>query len=136
MKEEAKMASKNMNYESSPLEDNLIKGLEESALGEVIKKKEDDLGSASIYHDTNRSPAKKAQNPTLIIGLGGTGIRAIDSLKKLMIDNSGGKKIRSGVGFLGFDCDQNEVMQCRNLQANVEVFATTLSNPKKFHSYF
>jgi len=79
---------------------------------------------------TIREKSKGNMNPTLIIGLGGTGLKAIDKLKGLIQSNE--DKIPAGFAFLGFDCDINEVAGCEFLNPD-ERYAITLVNPKKYY---
>jgi hypothetical protein len=107
-------------------------GIETEGLGDLSGVEKRDQQQQIIYKKVDRKKAEAHYNPTLLIGLGGTGLKALDQLKGMMKDNSPNNEVRSGVSFLGFDCNRDDVMQCKYLQANVEAFAVTLADPKKF----
>jgi len=121
----------NSTSSESKIGDDFIIGIGQSGLDDLVVE-EDLKEKILISTETKRKRSGSHKNPTLIIGLGGTGVKSLDTLKGLIVDNSPDKRVPDGIAFLGFDCDRNDINKCKNLQPNVEVIATTLSNPKQF----
>ncbi|MFW6101307.1 MAG: tubulin-like doman-containing protein, partial [Bacteroidota bacterium] len=110
-----------------------IHGVDQDLIGTEdlsVEGQETSLEPTPDEQEAKREKATAGFNPTLVLGLGGTGLKALDSLKKMMLKQAEG--IRPGLAFLGFDCDENEVKKQQVLQPHVEVFSTTLKNPKAF----
>lgn len=87
-----------------------------------------------IQQATSTTGSPETRNPTLFIGLGGTGLQALDTLKYMLVINSDdGKSIPPGIAFTGFDCDVNQINKLKYLQPNTEAFSIPIQNPKDWH---
>jgi len=117
-----------------PSSTTFAQSMEEETFAGVFNKSEI-LSEELVFNAQNedRADADSDHNAVLYIGLGGTGLNSVDRLKKIMAENNDGI-VPKGIGFLGFDCDKDEVKSCKFLQPNVEALALTVPNPKETYS--
>jgi hypothetical protein len=113
----------------------LVPGAEStfSDLSDIDSEERQTIDEIAGQKETIRSRAPAHRNPTLIIGLGGTGLKTLDALKAKLAASSPKRRIPPGFAFLGFDCDQNEIAGLRALHAETEVYEITLKNPQAYY---
>ena len=87
-----------------------------------------------IGKTTERTKATAERNPTLFIGLGGTGLKALDALKRMMKKNH--TNVSPGFAFLGFDSNRQEISGLKHLEDNVEAYAVTIEDPKEYYQRY
>jgi len=82
--------------------------------------------------DGDNGESIKNYNPTLFIGLGGTGAKALNSTKKLILDAFKGK-LPPKISFLSIDADQDEIRKNTYLDISDEFLAATVSDPRSWY---
>lgn len=111
-----------------------VKSVEKEKIFEdpLDKDEEYQLEADDEEYYLEAAEADGERNPTLYIGLGGTGIATINELKRIFKLNNNGV-VPPGIAFLGIDSDQREVASSKIAKSNVEVFTYSVKNPNLFY---
>ena len=95
-------------------------------------KPEEELLSDILRDQAAPQSAPESRNPTLFLGLGGTGLKTLDILKRTLIKSDSRKKLPAGYAFLAFDCDRNDIATLKYLHQDTEAFHIGIEKPKEW----
>jgi hypothetical protein len=96
-------------------------------------KPEEELVSAILQESTKPQSAPGDRNPTLFLGLGGTGLKTLDRLKRILIESDKKRRLPAGYAFLAFDCDRNDIASLKYLHQDTEAYHIGIENPKEWY---